>query len=516
LPELLRYFLRLGTTGFGGPVALVGRMQRDLVETRHWFTAEEYRQGLALAQLAPGPLAAQLAMYLGFLRGRAGGAALVGVAFVLPSFLMVIALAAGYLRFGGLPWMQGAFYGIGAAIVAVIARSAARLTHLTLGKDRVLWLLFAVAAVVTASTESEVAWVFVAAGVVNMALRSNPIAKLPVAALALVPPSLLTGLAGPASVATLWKIGWYFAAAGAFVFGSGLAIVPFLHAGVVQDFRWLNERQFLDAVAVAMITPGPVVITVGFIGYLVAGLAGAAVAGLATFLPCYLFTVIPAPHFRRFSENRKLKAFVDGVTAAATGAIAGAVFVLGRRALSDGTTAAIGVLALLVVTRARRVPETTLIAAAGLLGVLLRPGPADGATQQREVVVFVCEHGSAKSLVAASFFDRLAQERGLSMRAVSRGTSPDASVPPAVVEALRSDGFDVSAFRPQALKPADAAPAARVVAIGVDVAPVVGSRARVELWDDIPPFSESYPQARATIVARVRVLLDELSPPRTR
>jgi chromate transporter len=374
LKELLFYFLRLGTVGFGGPVALVGYMQRDLVERRRWFTAEEYREGLALAQLAPGPLAAQLAMYLGWVKGGATGAAVVGLAFVLPSFLMVIAIAVGYLRFGGLPWMQGAFYGIGAAVIAIIVRSAVKLTRLTLDRDRLLWALFAGAAVVTAWTESEVVWVFVGAGVLALLVRARPFPRVPRVAIAigLLPSGLVTGVAGPASASVLWRIGWYFAEAGAFVFGSGLAIVPFLHAGVVQQFHWLDERQFLDAVAVAMITPGPVVITVGFIGYLVAGLAGAVVASLATFLPCYVFTVIPAPHFRRLSQNRALKAFVDGVTAAATGAIAGAAFVLGRRALVDVTTVAIALGTLLVLTRARRVPEPLVIAAAGLLGVLLK------------------------------------------------------------------------------------------------------------------------------------------------
>jgi chromate transporter len=372
--ELLLYFLRLGTTGFGGPVALVGYMQRDLVEERRWFTPEEYREGLALAQLAPGPLAAQLAMYLGWARGKALGAALVGLAFVLPSFLMVIAIAVGYQRFGGLPWMQGAFYGIGAAVIAIIARSAIKLTRLTLARDRLLWALFAGAALVTAWTESEVVWVFLGAGVLTLLVRARPFARAPRVAIAigLLPSGLVTGLAAAAPASVLWRIAWYFAEAGAFVFGSGLAIVPFLHAGVVQELHWLDERQFLDAVAVAMITPGPVVITVGFIGYLVAGLAGAVVAALATFLPCYVFTVIPAPHFRRLSQNRALKAFVDGVTAAATGAIAGAAFVLGRRALVDVTTVAIALGTLLVLTRARRVPEPFVIAAAGLLGVLLK------------------------------------------------------------------------------------------------------------------------------------------------
>jgi len=373
LADLARYFLRLGTVGFGGPIALVGFMQRDLVEERGWFTPAEYREGLALAQLAPGPLAAQLAMYLGWARGGAVGAALVGFAFVLPSFLMVLVLAAAYLRLGGLPWMQGAFYGIGAAVIAIIVRSAVKLTRLTLGRDALLWVLFGLAALVTAWTESEIVWVFLGAGAVSVAVRTWRSRPAPtVTALALVPPFFLSGLAGPATSETLGRIGWYFAEAGAFVFGSGLAIVPFLHGGVVREFGWLTERQFLDAVAVAMITPGPVVITVGFIGYLVAGPAGAVVAALATFLPCYLFTVVPAPHFQRWSRVPAVQAFVDGVTAAATGAIAGAAFVLGRRAIVDLTTLAIAGIALIVAWRFRKVPEPVLIGAAGAVGIVIK------------------------------------------------------------------------------------------------------------------------------------------------
>lgn len=373
LSDLVRYFLWLGTIGFGGPIALVGLMQRDLVEERRWFTAEEYREGLALAQLAPGPLAAQLAIYFGWARGGSVGAALIGLAFVLPSFVMVLALAIGYIRYGGIAWMQGAFYGIGAAVIAIIARSAFKLTRLTLGHDAFLWGLFGIAALVTAWTESEIVWVFLGAGFLAVLVRSPQRWKRStVLGFMLVPPSLLTGLSIPATGETLWRIGWYFAEAGAFVFGSGLAIVPFLHGGVVREFGWLNERQFLDAVAVAMITPGPVVITVGFIGYLVAGPAGAVVAALATFLPCYLFTVIPAPHFRRWSRSAGIRAFVDGVTAAATGAIAGAAFVLGRRAIVDVGSLAIAAAALFVAWRVRKIPEPVMILVAGLLGVILK------------------------------------------------------------------------------------------------------------------------------------------------
>ena len=370
LRDLVRYFLVLGTVGFGGPIALAGYMQRDLVERRRWISKQDYLEGLALAQLAPGPLAAQLAIYLGWVRGRILGATLVGIAFVLPSFVMVLALSMLYVYYDGLPWMAGAFYGIGAAVIAIIARSAFKLVKLTLARDPVTWTIFAVNAIITAWTESEIVWVVVGSGVVALAIKLRRI-PVPPASLSFIPPVLVTGSYGPASSDTLWNITWFFTSAGAFVFGSGLAIVPFLYGGVVEDFKWLNDRQFLDAVAIAMITPGPVVITVAFVGYLVAGPLGAVIAALATFVPCYLFPVIPAPYFRKWSRNANLKAFVDGVTAAATGAIAGAAFVLGQRAIVDIPTAAICVVTLAVLFRFKKAPEPLVILAAGAVGFAL-------------------------------------------------------------------------------------------------------------------------------------------------
>ena len=362
------YFLRLGTFGFGGPIALAGYMQRDLVERRGWLRKEDYVRGLALAQLAPGPLAAQLAIYIGWVRARIVGATLVAIAFILPSFVMVLALAAAYVELGGLPWMQGLFYGIGAAVIAIIARSVYKLTKLTLARDWTLWLVFAVNAFVTGYTESELVAVFIASGIVVYLVRIRPF----IAPATFVPWTWwITGLSDPASSSTLWKIGWYFAEAGAFVFGSGLAIVPFLHGGVVEHFGWLTERQFLDAVAIAMITPGPVVITVAFIGYLVGGPAGACIAAAGVFLPCYLFVIVPAPFFHRVADNRSIKAFVDGVSAAASGAIAGAGFVLGRRALTDVPTILIAIVTLAILTWQRKLPEPLVIAAAGVVGLLI-------------------------------------------------------------------------------------------------------------------------------------------------
>ncbi len=248
LRELTLYFLRLGTLGFGGPIALAGYMQRDLVESRRWITKEDYLEGLALAQLAPGPLAAQLAIYLGWVRARVIGATLIGAAFILPSFIMVLAISAVYVRFGGLTWMQGVFYGVGSAVIAIVARSAYKLTRMSLGRDRLMWGIFLISGLVTAWTESEIVWLFLAAGLIAMLVKAPP--KLGGGAAAFVLPLWsITGLHGPATAGTLATIAWYFAEAGAFVFGSGLAIVPFLHSGVVNRFGWLDNQQLLDAVA---------------------------------------------------------------------------------------------------------------------------------------------------------------------------------------------------------------------------------------------------------------------------
>lgn len=371
LGELADYFLRLGAVGFGGPIALAGYMQRDLVEQRRWFTEADYKQGLALSQLSPGPLASQLAMYLGWVRAGTLGALVVGGAFVLPSFAMVLVLAGLYVRYGGLWWMTGAFYGIGAGVIAIIARSAAKLAKMTLAKDPLLWTVFAVVAAVTAVTESELVWLFLVGGLVAMFVRAPP-RRGGSAALAALPPLVVTGLHGAASPATLAQIAWYFTKAGAFVFGSGLAIVPFLYGGVVQRFHWLDDRQFLDAVAVAMITPGPVVITSGFIGYLAAGLLGALVAAAGTLLPPFLVVVIAARPLRRASNNPSVKAFLGGVTAAATGAIAGAAVVLGRRAIRDVPSALIALAVLTVLFSTKKVSEPLLILASGVAGLAIK------------------------------------------------------------------------------------------------------------------------------------------------
>jgi chromate transporter len=376
---LVAYFLRLGTLGFGGPVALVGYMHRDLVERRQWITEADYKEGLTLAQLAPGPLAAQLAIYLGYVHYGVLGATLTGVAFVLPSFLMVVALGWAYSLYGGLDWMLAVFYGVGAAVIGIITMSAYKLTRKTVGRDWLLWGIYLASAACTVITESESVFLFLGAGIIVWLVKAPPRwIKAARTNLVAVFGMSLPGIPS-AEPETLWQILLFFTKAGAFVFGSGLAIVPFLYSGVVKEYQWLNERQFLDAVAVAMITPGPVVITVGFIGFLVGGFEGAALAALGTFLPCYLFTVIPAPYFKKYGSRPGIKALVDGVTAAAIGAITGAVIVLGRQTLfergwtPDWVKIGLCAVTLIILIYVKRIPEPLIILAAALAGLVLYP-----------------------------------------------------------------------------------------------------------------------------------------------
>ncbi|RXZ38698.1 chromate transporter [Oxalobacteraceae bacterium CAVE-383] len=373
--QMALYMLKLGTLGFGGPVALVGYMYRDLVERRKWITEEDYKEGLALAQLAPGPLAAQLGIYMGYVHYRLLGATLAGIAFVIPSFFMVVALGWAYMRFGGLSWMQAVFYGVGAAVIGIIAMSAKKLTQKSVGKDKLLWAIYLLLATVTVITESEIAWLFIAAGVLVWFLRAPPkwLAKGNLNAAALTQLPIAGSLFGTMDVSLLTQIGIFFVKAGAFVFGSGLAIVPFLYGGVVTEHHWLTDKQFVDAVAVAMITPGPVVITVGFIGYLVAGLPGATVAALGTFLPCYLFTVLPAPYFKKYGKLPGVVAFVDGITAAAIGAITGSVIVIARRSIIDIPTILIALVTIALLWKFKKLQEPAVVAAAALIGLIVYP-----------------------------------------------------------------------------------------------------------------------------------------------
>jgi len=374
--RFIGYFLKLGFIGFGGPVALAGFMNRDLVEDRNWVKEDIYQLGLALAQIMPGPLAAQLAIALGYFQHGILGATLTGLAFVLPSFLMVVVISILYVAYGGLWWVQALFYGIGSSVIAVIIIAAYKLARSTNKRDTLQWSIFGVLMAVTIFAEAELAWLFILAGLLGIAIRARPHwprinGWLLIKSSSLPMPLVQVATVNGGQTATgLLDLLLFFVKSSAFVFGSGLAIVPFLYKGVVQQFGWLNERQFLDAVAVAMITPGPVVITVAFIGYLVDGIPGATVAAIGVFLPVYLLTIVPAPWFKRNRENAQLRAFVQGATAAATGALSGAVVVLAKRAIIDLPTAAIALASLIVLWRFR-LPEPVVVLLSGGIGLAI-------------------------------------------------------------------------------------------------------------------------------------------------
>ncbi|HEY5999789.1 MAG TPA: chromate efflux transporter [bacterium] len=364
--QLVRYFLRLGALGFGGPIALAGSMQRDLVP-RRWITEEEYVQGLAFSQMMPGPLAAQLAMWIGYLRHGALGASLVGIAFILPTYLIVLAVSALYVAYHGLSLVQALFYGIGPMVIAIVAISATRLARTTVGGDWRMWLVFVAAAVVTLVTRAEIALLFLAAGLLGIVIHSPPARNGAALPLAIAP---IVGGAG-VHLPILLAVGAFFLKAGAFTFGSGLAIVPFLHHGVVVEHRWLDERQFLDAVAVGIITPGPVVITAAFVGYLVAGLRGSLVAAAGVFLPVYLFVLFIGRYIIRWRHHPVLHGFVKGATSAASGAIAAATLILGQGSIVDAPTAVIAAAGAILLLRFR-VPEPAVVAAGAIAGIVLR------------------------------------------------------------------------------------------------------------------------------------------------
>jgi len=377
LRDLCLYFLKLGAVGFGGPIALAGYMQRDLQEQKHWITKDEYQDGLAIAQTMPGPLAAQLAMWIGFIKYGVLGATLTGILFILTPFILVTAIAAIYVQFSGLSQIRALFYGIGPAAIAIIALAAWKLAKQTDGSDVKLWVTTAVLLVITVVTRAELAWIFVLAGLLAIAVyappwkgRKQPAPATPLAGALAMPGFKMAGLALPGfAVGTLGLMAVFFLKAAAFTFGSGLAIVPFLHEGVVDTYHWLNERQFLDAVAMGIITPGPVVIMATFVGYLAAGFAGAVVASIAVFFPVWVFNVVIGRIFLRHRQNLQVRAFVKGVTAAAVGAIAGAAIILGQGAIVDVVTAVV-FLAALVILYFRKLKEPYVIGLAGVVGLI--------------------------------------------------------------------------------------------------------------------------------------------------
>jgi chromate transporter len=371
LRGLVLYFLRLGSAGFGGPIALAGYMHRDLVEARRWYREDEYQQGLAVAQTMPGPLAAQLAMWLGYLERGAIGALLVALPFIVPPFLIVTAVAAVYAHYQGLSQVQSIFFGVGPAVMAIIAIAAYKLARATNKRDPILWVVAVLVCTATAVSGAEIVWLFIGAGVFGALYYGGGMPRTR-GAPSLSPLALasIKGFAWLGGSASLLAMAVFFAKASALTFGSGLAVVPFLHEGLVTNHHWLTEQQFTDAVAMGLISPGPVVIMGTFAGYLVAGVVGAVIATVAIFTPTYLFVVVPGRLFRRFERHPRVQGFVKGATAAAAGAIAGAAIVIGRQTITGWLSAAIGLVALaLLLQKWVKVPEAAIVALGAAAGL---------------------------------------------------------------------------------------------------------------------------------------------------
>jgi chromate transporter len=378
--ELVRYYLRLGLVGFGGPVALVGQMERELVGERKWLTKEEMREGIAVCQSLPGPLAIQVGIWISYIRGGFWGAWAGGWAFILPNFVIVTVLGALYVHWGGLSAVKAIFYGVSPAVIALILHSCYRLTKLGM-KDWLEWALAAAAFVITVAVRAEVALLFIACGVIGVLyygslFRGRKTASTTSSVLAAAP--LVAAGATPGSLgAMLGKLFVFFLKAGSLTFGSGLVIVPFLEKGLVQQTGWLNERDFLVAVAMGMISPGPVVITATFVGYLVAGFWGAVVATVGIFLPSFLLILIVAPILLRYRANPNVQGFIKGAYAAAIGTILGACVLLGKIAIGDWLTALVALGSLVALFR-WKVSNPLLVAVTALIGLiafpLLQPG----------------------------------------------------------------------------------------------------------------------------------------------
>jgi chromate transporter len=369
--DLVRYYLRLGALGFGGPVALCGQMEKELVQERGWLTKEEMREGIAVCQSLPGPLAIQVGIFISYLRGGFWGAWAGGWAFILPNFIIVAALAALYVHFGGLSLVTAIFYGVSPAVIALILHSCYRLAKLGM-EDWLQWVIAAACFAVTVALQAEVALLFIASGILGVLYYGSLFRGQPASSLPLLAVPLSVGAGPGAGGSILGKLFVFFLKAGSLTFGSGLVIVPFLEKGLVQQMGWLDSHQFLIAVAMGMLSPGPVVITATFVGYVVAGFWGSVIATIGIFLPSFLLVLIVAPILMRYRSNPNVQGFVKGAYAAAIGTILGACLLLGRIAIGDWLTALVGLVSLIVLFR-WKVSNPVLVAATAIVGLVAFP-----------------------------------------------------------------------------------------------------------------------------------------------
>lgn len=366
LGDVAVYFLRLGATGFGGPVALANAIRRDLVEARGWLSEREYEAGLAIAAACPGPLAYQLGVYCGYVRFGVPGGLAVAVTFALAPFAIVLAAAMLYTHFAAAATLRAVFYGVGPVVVALIFKASWQLGKRTLRKEGLAWAIAAAAGLLTVVLERELVAVFLAAGMLGLLVYARGAPPRATALVFALPP--LATLGPP------WlQLFLFFFKSGALIFGSGLVIVPFLRTYVVDEYHWITMRAFLDAVAIGLVSPGPVVITATFVGYLVDGVRGALAATLGIFTPAVLFTLWATPVLLRHGENPRLRGFVRGVTCAVVGVLLGTAVLVARSVIGDALTTTLALVTLAALLSSRAIPEPLLVAAGGIVGLVAYP-----------------------------------------------------------------------------------------------------------------------------------------------
>jgi len=378
LLELVRYFLVLGATGFGGPVALANYMRRDLVEKRGWLDEAAYDRGLAIATACPGPMAYQLGVYCGYVTHGVPGALAIAIAFALPPFAIVVILAALYERFAGAGVVRGLFYGIGPVVVALILRASWNLGRKTLKRDYAAWIVAVAACVITIALQRELAWLFLAAGVLGIvafapgrkAVSAPNFEGAPVEKPRAFSAPLMLAFAAPVS-GLAPALFWFFLKTGFLVFGSGLVVVSFVKTYVVDQYHWLDNQTFVDAVAVGMISPGPVVITATFVGYAVDGFRGAVAATAGIFLPSIALTVLATPLLLRFGSHPRVAGFVRGVTVAVVGVLAATTYLIGRPVIVDAFATVLLIAVLAAPLVAKRIPDQAYVVLGAVLGVAL-------------------------------------------------------------------------------------------------------------------------------------------------
>lgn len=390
LGELAALFLKLGIIGFGGPAAHIAMMEEEVVGRRRWLTREHFLDLVGATNLIPGPNSTEMAIHVGYIRAGWAGLAVAGICFILPAVLITAGFASAYVRFGSLPLVAPFLYGIKPAVLAVIFAAVCRLGSVA-AKG---WRLVVIGLVVTLASllgMNEVIALLLGGAIGMVWLRGFGRGRPGSSSQGLVGGGacLASGVAvnaatasgarmvfvigsglGPSVGVSLWRLGLFFLKVGAVLYGSGYVLVAFLEGGLVHEYGWLSQQELLDAIAIGQFTPGPVLSTATFIGYLIAGAPGAAVATAAIFFPSFLFVAALNPVVPRLRRSRWTSAFLDAVNVSSVGLMAAVTVKLARATLTGWPAWVIGLVAAVVGLR-WKVNASWLVLGGAIVGWLL-------------------------------------------------------------------------------------------------------------------------------------------------